>query len=229
MCARRNQQAHARLIGESVKCDETIPAWRGNYPKGLSVEQFERAQGVRRALWSKGARVAEIVDAFESIFGRITTAQGTTGSRHESLASRASFGSQVQENLKALLIRHWSSLKWGRPLVLFREDVPLGDYGMADIVAFDPSTNTAVLIELQLDRDELEVVETLSFYLDLFRAHSEEGMSMTGIIVANKPSEECRRKAKAVGIELYMPDISATNHLSSPDSAKIKVRVKRCT
>ncbi len=229
MCARRNQQAHARLIGEFIKCDETIPAWRGNYPKGLSVEQFERAQRVRRALWNKGGRVAEIVDAFESIFGRITTPHGTVGTQHESLASRASFGSQLQANLKALLIRHWSSLKWGKTLVFWREDVPLGDYGTTDIVALNLSTNTAVLIELQLDRDELEVVETLSFYLDLFRAHSEENFSIAGIIVANKPSQECRRRAKEFGIELFVPDVSVTNHLSSSETAQLKVRVKRCT
>ncbi len=227
MCARRNPDAHARLIGPMSQCDHEIPKWRGNYPQGLSGVGFGKAQGIRADVWAQGLRVADIVDAFEELQKDPKAWKNHAQQACNTIAARAISGKQAEANLKELLVRHWTDLKWKPPLIYYAHSVPLGQFGEVDIIAFDTKNGRIAYIELQLDREEKEVFDDLQYYLSLLRPHVPEGVGLQGIVVANQVSPDLRKAAKESEIQVYVREVLATYRPTSSEEPRIRIKVKR--
>lgn len=221
MCARRNPDSHVRLLGPSTAASG-IAKWQGHYPKGLSYDEYSDARSLRRLLLSQGMRAADVVDVIEETFGRMnTTPPKDTYANKVPLTDSAAF------RLKELLTGQWSGLRWHRELTLLKVDFELAELGTIDLVAGDTTATTAVLIELQLDRDDVEVVDTIDSYLGLFRHAPDVEISFEGAIVVSKFSEPQIQRASALGIKLFGLETSLTKQSDPENPTGLRLTLQR--
>ncbi len=218
MCARRNPDSHPRLIGPTGTFESTAPTWRGNYPKGLTPDEFLVAQSIRSQMWATGCRVADIVEALERFVG---TARPSCRATHQS------FSQLAEAELHRLIANHWKSLKWHRQLTLEREFVFISDNEWIDFIATDPQHNVVCLILLQQNTEDTQVAERLASIVTLSQELTPQSLTIEGVIIAcSSGASSLRNRANEFGLRLFTIEIEALRHIHVRDEKRIKVRVR---
>jgi hypothetical protein len=105
----------------------------------------------------------------------------------------------LEKYLEDLLVEQWESLPWAAGLEYRGRQVPAGDLGAIDVLAWDRSTGNFVVIELKRDQTEDEVIGQLSRYMGWVKEHraAPAGAAVRGIIVVHEVSPKLRAAASA--------------------------------
>jgi hypothetical protein len=118
--------------------------------------------------------------------------------------------------LEEFLLGHWSTVDWGRRLVLWQgPDGTRGHQlstpiGRLDLLCVDSSTNALVVVELKRGRSPDQVIGQVARYMGWVRAHlAADSQAVAGIVVAHQCDDRLRYAAAAVpGLTVFTYRVS---------------------
>jgi len=133
----------------------------------------------------------------------------------------------LEMHLEQFLLENWSSVDWGRRLVLWKDEDgrPGHQYptpvGRLDFLCADEDSNALVVVELKRGSPSDRVVGQTARYMGWVAAHvAGPGQAVEGVIVAHDADDRLRYAVQPVpGMTVLLYEVSFSLHPAGPAHA----------